>query len=161
MGLKELFNRNTNEPEVIEAMAAGELIDVTTVSDPVFAKKMMGDSVAFRYSGDMVTICAPSSGELTALFPTGHAFGITRKDGVEVLVHIGINTVESNGKGFEILGRKQGQYVKAGEPIVKVNLSELEKKYDMATMLIITNSNGTTITFKKPCSVKTGESVIL
>lgn len=161
MGLRDLLNKKANTPEVIIAMADGELIDVTTVNDSTFAQKMLGESIAFRYQGDMVTICAPCSGELTALFPTGHAFGITRKDGVELLVHIGINTVEANGDGFEILNKKQGQSVEAGDPIVKVDLTKLGQNYDMATMLIITNANQKQITFKQPCTVKCGESVVV
>ncbi|NCB32634.1 MAG: PTS glucose transporter subunit IIA, partial [Erysipelotrichia bacterium] len=67
----------------IVAPADGELIDVTKVSDPVFAEKMMGDSIAFAYDTDKTVICAPANGTLTVLFPTGHAFGITMKNGIE------------------------------------------------------------------------------
>lgn len=144
----------------IVAIADGELIDVTTVSDPVFAEKMMGDSVAFRYAGDKVTLCSPANGILSVLFPTGHAFGITAADGVELLVHCGVNTVEANGDGFRILKKKQGDTVKAGDPIVEADLRKLSAKYDMSTMLIITNANGRTITFREPCMVKRGDSVI-
>lgn len=62
------------------------------------------------------------------MFPTGHAFGITMKSGVALLVHIGVNTVKENGNGFTIL-KKQGDSVKAGDPIVTVNLKQLRKKY--------------------------------
>lgn len=147
-------------PDDIVAMADGHLIDVSTVSDPVFAQKMMGDSVAFRYDGDKVTICAPASGELTACFPTGHAFGITMADGVEVLVHIGIDTVNANGDGFRLRNKKQGDKVKAGDAIVDVDLKKLGAKYDMSTMLIITNPNGRTMKFIEPQDVKRGQSVI-
>ena len=146
--------------DAIVAIADGEMIDVTTVSDPVFAEKMMGDSVAFRYSGDKVVLCAPANGTLSVLFPTGHAFGITRNDGVELLVHCGVNTVEANGDGFRLLSKKQGDTVKAGDPIVEADLRKLSQKYDMSTMLIITNANEKTITFKTPCPVKRGDSVI-
>lgn len=155
------------EPELnvaaddIVAMADGHLIDVSGVSDPVFAQKMMGESVAFRYDGDKVTVCAPASGELTACFPTGHAFGITMADGVEVLVHIGIDTVNANGDGFRLRGKKQGDKVKAGDAIVDVDLKKLGAKYDMSTMLIITNPNGKIMRFVAPQDVKRGQSVII
>lgn len=146
--------------DAIVALADGELIDVTTVSDPVFAEKMMGDSVAFKYAGDKVVLCAPANGTLSVLFPTGHAFGVTMNNGVELLVHCGVNTVEANGDGFRLMKKKQGDSVKAGDPIVEADLKKLSAKYDMSTMLIITNANEQAIAFKEPCSVKRGDSVI-
>lgn len=146
--------------DVIVAPADGELIDVTTVSDPVFAQKMMGDSIAFKYTGDKVTVCSPANGIMSAAFPTGHAFGITMKNGVELLVHIGINTVETGGDGFKMLDKKQNDSVRAGDPIVEVDLKKLGQKYDMSTMLIIANANGQEITFREPCMVTKGEPVI-
>lgn len=144
----------------IVAPADGELIDVTTVSDPVFAEKMMGDSIAFTYSADKAVICAPANGTLTVLFPTGHAFGITMKNGVELLVHIGINTVESKGDGFKLFSKKQGDAVKAGDPIVEVDIKKLKASYDMSTMLIVTNANEHTIKFIDPGKVTRGQKVI-
>ncbi|MCH3962152.1 MAG: PTS glucose transporter subunit IIA [Solobacterium sp.] len=160
MWLLNQFNKEAKDPNGIYAMADGQLIDVSAVGDPMFANKLLGDSVAFRYEGDTATICSPCEGTLSVLFPTGHAFGITRKDGVEVLVHIGINTVEAKGKGFNILHKKQGQNVKAGDPIVEVDLAELRKTYEMNTMLIITNANGKSFTFRQPGFAKCGESVL-
>lgn len=166
MGLFDSFKKkevlepvNASDTDIV-ALADGQLIDVTTVSDPMFAEKMMGDSVAFTYTGSKVTICSPANGTLSAVFPTGHAFGVTMKNGVELLVHIGIDTVNAKGDGFRLLGRKQDDVVRAGDPIVEVDLKKLSKKYDMPVMLIITNNNGQSITFRSPCDVKRGESVI-
>ena len=166
MGLFDSFKKkevlepvNVSDTDIV-ALADGQLIDVTTVSDPMFAEKMMGDSVAFTYSGSKVTICSPANGTLSAMFPTGHAFGVTMKNGVELLVHIGIDTVNAKGDGFRVLGRKQDDTVRAGDPIVEVDLKKLSKKYSMPVMLIITNTNDQTITFRSPCAVKRGESVI-
>ena len=145
--------------DVIAAMADGELIDVATVSDPVFAQKMMGESIAFRYEGDTVTVCAPAAGTLSVMFPTGHAFGITMNSGVELLVHIGINTVEADGRGFRVF-KKQGDRVAAGDPVVEADLKQLSKEYDMSTMLIVTNANGKDISFISPQHVSKGMSVI-
>lgn len=163
-----LFGKKKEEtklPEVnaadtdIVAIADGEMIDVTTVPDPVFAEKMMGESTAFRYAGDKVTLCAPANGTLSVLFPTGHAFGVTRKDGVELLVHCGVNTVDANGNGFKVLSKKQGDTVKAGDPIVEVDLKKLRAAYDMSTMLIITNANGKELGFQAPQPVTRGQKV--
>ncbi|MCR5755090.1 MAG: glucose PTS transporter subunit IIA [Acetatifactor sp.] len=144
----------------IVALADGELIDVATVSDDVFAQKMMGESIAFRYTGNRVVLCAPANGTLSAVFPTGHAYGITTKEGVEILVHCGVNTVEANGDGFRMLGKEQGEEVRAGDPIVEVDFDRLSATYDMSTMLIITEANNKQIIFKDPCRVKRGESVL-
>ncbi len=80
--------------------------------------------------------------EKEVLAETGHAFGLTRADGVQVLVHIGIDTVEMQGSGFVNLV-KMGEKVKVGQPIVKVDTELLRSKgYDLTTMLIIADANG-------------------
>ena len=93
------------------------------------------------------------------MFPTGHAFGLTTEDGVEVLVHIGVNTVENKGVGFKILDKKQGDAVKAGDPIVAVDFDKLSAKYDMSTMLIITNANEKKVELVREGEVKRGSIV--
>ncbi|MBQ1341064.1 MAG: PTS glucose transporter subunit IIA, partial [Erysipelotrichaceae bacterium] len=75
-------------------------------------------------------------------------------------VHCGIDTVNANGDGFKLQGKKQGDVVKAGDPIVRVDLKKLSANYDMSTMLIITNANGKEIAFVEPKEVKRGEPVI-
>ena len=138
------------------AVANGTLVPLENVSDPAFASKMMGDGIAIELSEG--TICAPCNGTLDVAYPTGHAFGITRNDGVEMIIHIGVNTVESNGKGFEVLAT-QGQTVKAGDPLVKVDLKSLSKKYDMVTMLIVTDPNEKEISFIDCQEVKKGQII--
>lgn len=136
------------------------MIDITTVSDQMFAQKMMGDGVAFTTNADTATFCSPANGTLTVVFPTGHAYGITMENGVELLVHIGIDTVSANGDGFTLLGKKQGSKIKAGEPIVKVDMAKLRKKFDMPVMLIVTNPNEKEIVMPSPKDVKRGEVII-
>lgn len=145
--------------EDIVAIADGELIDIKTVSDPVFAEEMMGKSVAFKFPGDKVVLCSPANGTLAVLFPTGHAYGLQMNNGVELLVHCGIDTVNANGDGFRLLGKKQGDSVKAGDPIVEVDLKKLSAKYDMSTMLIITNANDKQLDFIEPQIVTRGQKV--
>lgn len=164
MDFLNIFNKKNNnlvKDDDLVAIADGELFDVSEVKDSMFAEKMMGDSVAFRFNGDKVTLCSPANGELTTLFPSGHAFGITRNDGVEILIHIGINTVYENGNGFKIHNKKQGSKVNAGDPIVTVNFKELSQKYDMDTILIITNPNNKEIKFIKPQLVKKMQTIVL
>ena len=144
----------------IVAPAYGQMIDVKSLPDPMFAEEMMGKTVAFKYEEDNVIICSPANGELMALFPTGHAFGVVTPEGVEILVHIGIDTVNAKGDGFTLYSKRQGDKVKAGDPIVKVNIKKMSQNYNMSTMLIITNPNGKEIEFIDPQIVKRGTSLL-
>lgn len=141
----------------ITAPADGNMIPIETVHDETFASKMMGDGVAFELKGNVVT--APSAGTLSIVADTGHAFGVSRSDGVELLVHIGINTVEMSGKGFKVLA-KAGDIVKAGDPVIEVDRKLLEEKgYDLTTMLIVVDNNGKEISFKEYGEVKCKEEI--
>ncbi len=144
----------------IVAPADAELILLEEVNDDVFAQKILGDGVAFRFKGDKVILCAPANGKLSVLFDTGHMFGITMKNGVELMVHVGIDTVKAGGKGFKIMNKRQGDAVEAGDAILTVNLRELEKKYDLSTMLIVTNTNGKELKFAGPGKYKRGQSLL-
>ena len=156
---KESFEALNLSDDKISSLGNGKLIPIESVSDEMFAQKMLGDSIAFSFSGNGVNVFAPANGTLSVLFPTGHAFGITMDDGIEILVHIGVNTVESKGAGFKILDKKQGDKVKAGDPIVKVDFDDMKEKYDMSTMLIITNPADKTVTFTREGDV-TRESIV-
>ena len=148
------------DDSAIVAIADGELIDIKSVPDPVFAEEMMGKSTAFKYNKDKVTLCSPANGTLGVLLPTGHAFGIVTNEGVEILIHCGVDTVNANGDGFKLLKKKQGDTVKAGDPIVEVDIKKLSANYDMSTMLIITNPNEKEFEFIEPQAVKRGQSVV-
>lgn len=115
----------------------GQIIPLNEVPDKVFASKAMGDGVAIQPSnGDLF---APTSGQIVSVFPTKHAFGIKTDDGLEVLVHIGINTVNLKGYGFN-LTIKKGDQVTRGEKIGHVDIKAIQNKgYDTTTMLLVTN----------------------
>ena len=148
------------EDDDIVAPADGELVDITTVSDEMFSQQMLGTSCAFHFPGKKVVVCAPANGTLCELFHTGHAFGVQMKDDTELLIHIGVNTVETNGDGFKLVtGKKKGDVVSAGEPIVEVDLAKLSAKYDMSTMIIVTDSSRD-FQFASPKEVTRGDSVL-
>lgn len=164
-GFGKKINKFAAEPVVcdknsIVAPVSGKQIAIELVKDTVFSNKMMGDGIAFECEEDFVTVCTPANGELAVLFPTGHAFGITMSNGVEILVHIGLDTVVSAGEGFEINPSfRQGDMIVAGSPVVAVDLKKLRKNYDMTLMLIIINSNGKKIKFSMPAQVKRGSVI--
>ena len=100
------------------APADGVAEDLSTAPDEGVAGRMMGDGVVVEPTS--ATICAPADGEICFVFPTKHAVGFQTEEGVEMLLHIGIDTVGLNGEGFEIL-KEEGK-VKKGEPIMRVDI---------------------------------------
>lgn len=144
---------------MVKAPANGELKGIETVLDPVFSEKMMGDGVAIQYIGGKVK--APISGTIsTIILPSCHAFGICGDNGVEILVHVGLETVNLNGQGFKLM-KKQGEYVNQGETVLEVNYDLLrEKGIDLITPVVITNSNEFEITKKFQGHCIAGDSVI-
>lgn len=134
------FIKKKTDPAVY-APVKGICVDITEVKDEGFSSKIMGDGVAVIPEESIVK--APVDGKVTMIFETGHAFGMEADNGMEILVHIGVDTVNENGKGFTVL-KKAGKHVKKGTPIVELELAALKEKYDMSTMVIITN--GKTLT---------------
>ncbi|WP_234122739.1 glucose PTS transporter subunit IIA [Clostridium hydrogenum] len=115
----------------------GEVIPIEKVPDEVFSQKALGDGFAVIPTGE--EIVAPADGEITVFFPTKHAFAITTNEGLEILVHIGIDTVELNGEGFTTHA-SQGDKVKKGDKIVTMDsklITERGKK--TITIVVITN----------------------
>ncbi len=123
----------------VDAFMEGTLVPLEKVNDPVFAQKMMGDGFAIEPTSGAVV--SPVDGELTMVFHTKHAVGITTNEGVEVLLHIGINTVELDGEGFEILV-EQGSKVKKGDKLMNVDLDLVKKNgKETTSMFILTSGN--------------------
>ena len=106
----------TNEKPNLHLIApvSGQTVDLDKVPDPVFSERLTGDGLAIRLEGD--TVLAPCDGEITLFFDTKHAFAITTSDGVQVLVHVGLDTVLMNGRGITAL-HHTGDQVKAGDHI--------------------------------------------
>lgn len=115
----------------------GKLTNLSEVPDQVFSQKMMGDGFAIDpTSGEVVS---PVDGIVAMVFGTKHAIGINTEDGLEILIHFGIDTVKLNGEGFECLV-SQGEKVKAGQLLLKVDIDEIEEKVpSIITPIIFTN----------------------
>lgn len=132
-----MFNFFKKNQEILSPVS-GKVVDLSQVPDEVFSQKLAGDGVAIEPTSN--EIVAPADGVLTLIFNTNHAFALTLKNGVELLIHIGIDTVALNGKGFTRLA-EQGAKVKAGTPIVRVDKDFIEKSgYSLVTLALITNT---------------------
>lgn len=120
----------------IYAPMKGKCLDITESKDKTFADKLMGDG--FMIDSKEETVCSPCDGELTMVFPTKHAFGLKMSDGTEILVHIGIDTVNLNGEHFDLL-TSPNKKVKKGTPIIKYDIEKIkEKGYDASVLVIVT-----------------------
>lgn len=132
-----------NESRKIYAAIDGYSIPLETVNDPAFASKSLGDGIAIKPSGNRVV--SPCDGIMTVITPTKHAFCITGEDGLELMVHIGIDTVELKGEGFTTL-LNAGDKVKKGEPVIEFDSALMkEKGVDMTTMVILLSQGNHTI----------------
>lgn len=121
----------------IVAPISGKTIDLSEVPDPVFAGKMVGDGVAIDSTGDIVV--APCDGIISLIMDSKHAFAITTSSGIELLVHVGLETVSLNGEGFEIL-QSINTKVTAGTPILKLDRPFIESKgVSLLTPVLIVN----------------------
>lgn len=122
----------------IYAPVEGEQLDIKTIEDKVFASEEIGPSIAIKPISDEVY--APVSGKVVSIFPTKHAIGFKDDNGNEILVHIGINTVELNGAHFDIT-TTEGAIVKAGELIGTANFNAIEEAgYNTSVIVVSTNN---------------------
>ena len=126
-----------NKKHEIYAPISGVTIDLSRVPDEAFSEKILGDGVAIiPNSGE---ILSPVDGVIEQVVETSHAYCIRSNDGLEILIHVGIDTVKLNGEGFEVYVSKN-QSVKKGDLIAKVDLDVLRNKgYNLHTPVIITN----------------------
>ena len=147
-----------NKNEVLEFVSPveGKVMELSEVEDKVFSQGSMGNGFAVELTSG--TVRAPFSGEVTVVFPTGHAIGMKRADGLEVLIHIGMDTVELNGKGFS-LKVKQGDYVSAGDVLVEVDLDYI-KSEGKSLVSPVVFPNGQAVSLKVQGNIKTGQDVV-
>lgn len=142
----------------IYAPGTGHIIPLSEVPDKVFSEKMMGDGIGFV--PEKGGIVAPFDGTVKTIFPTKHAIGLESDTGIEVLIHIGIDTVKLNGEGFESLV-DVNEPVTQGQPLMKINLAYLkEHAPSVVTPVIITNQGDKTLTFDDVDSVDPGKRIM-
>ncbi|QLK86180.1 PTS glucose transporter subunit IIA [Staphylococcus sp. 17KM0847] len=138
---KKLFGKGNEVKKEIEIFApmTGEFVKLEDIPDPVFAQKMMGDGFGIKPSEGKVV--SPISGVIDNVFPTKHAIGLKADNGLEILVHIGLDTVQLNGEGFETLV-SSGDRVEVGDDLVTFDLDYIHQNAKSTiSPVIITNIN--------------------
>lgn len=137
----------------------GEIIPLSDVPDEAFAKEMMGPGFGIKPSGNIVY--SPVDGRLVTLFPTKHALGIETDTGVEILIHVGLDTVKLNGEGFESLV-EQGQLIQRGDALLKLDLDYLKANApSVITPVVFTNLSGQQLDMLKNGHQQQGTASIL
>lgn len=141
MGLFDFLKKKNETPEnkaiKLYAPANGKLVSIDEVSDPVFSQKMMGDGFAVIPTEG--TITSPVAGKVLSVFPTQHAVGILLENGIEVLLHMGLDTVELNGGPFKTVV-KEGDQIDENTVVSTVDLTALEAAgKDNAMVVVFTN----------------------
>ena len=136
MGLFDIFKKKEKTIVTIYSPINGKVIELKEVPDEAFAQKMVGDGCAIE--PDKGSICSPIEGQLMNIFPTNHAIIFETIDGLEMIVHFGIDTVKLDGKGFQKL--KEPGPIKVGDEIVKYNLDEIKDNVPSTRSPIIINN---------------------
>ena len=154
--LSKLFKKRKLQ---IYAPIHGDIVPLDQVPDPVFSQKMMGEGIAIMPSDGKVH--APIDGTVVLVADTKHAIGLKSDDGTELLVHIGLETVNLKGEGFTTLV-KVGDKITVGQPLVEVDWAYIgEHATSIITPIIITNSDNRTVEFGSDKKSIVGETVLL
>ena len=157
--LKKSFSGGGGEGTVLKAPLEGRIVAIEDVPDPVFSDKVVGDGLAIDPSGDVMV--APCDGVIGKIFETNHAFSMETASGVELFVHFGIDTVELKGEGFTRIA-SEGQQVKAGDPVIEVDLELLRAKAkSVITPVVISNMDDVASLEKNSGQVQAGIDTLL
>lgn len=114
----------------------GRLIKIENTPDPVFSEKMVGDGIAIEPNDGV--LYSPVNGTVVQLFPTKHALGIKTDEGLEILIHIGMDTVEMKGEGFKSFV-SEGQKVRVGDKLIEFDKDMIQKQHPLTSPIVITN----------------------
>lgn len=139
---------NDSDVAELKAFLTGDVIPVKEVNDGVFSEGVMGDGIAIIPENDI--LYAPADAEVAVLMPTSkHACGLKLANGMEILLHVGLDTVNMEGDGFEYL-ITQGQFVKEGTPLIKFDREKIKKAgYRDVTICVVSETgNAKNITFE-------------
>lgn len=157
--MKLFRNLLTKGNITVGAPVAGELVSIKEVSDPTFGEEIVGKGVAVIPSDNR--ICAPVDGKVATVFPTGHAVAVVGGDGEEILIHVGLDTVQLNGKFFTI-HVEADQEVKKGDLLLEADLEQIKAAgYDIITPVVICNPDEfADIQAETPGRVSVGDDIL-
>jgi len=153
-----MFGLFKSKKQIIVSPADGDIVTLEDVPDEVFSAKLAGDGVALMPRSN--TFVAPVTGTVSKIFSTNHAFSICTKDNLEVLVHIGLDTVELNGEGFKRLAQ-EGDKVSVGKPIISADLAFIESKgKSIVTPIVLNYEKELTLNVDGVRVIREGENLI-
>lgn len=148
-----------NKETIICAPVSGKVICREDIPDETFASGIMGEGVGIKPEEEIIV--APFDGEITSVVDTGHAVGLTSSDGVELLIHVGVDTVKMQGDGFQVFVT-EGQKVKTGEKLLKFDRDKIRKAgYSDTTAVLVTNSDDYSSVKTVAENVKQKDTVII
>lgn len=148
-----------NKETIIYAPVSGKVICREDIPDETFASGIMGEGVGIKTEEEIIV--APFDGEITSVVDTGHAVGLTSSDGVELLIHVGVDTVKMQGDGFQVFVT-EGQKVKTGEKLLKFDRDKIRKAgYSDTTAVLVTNSDDYSSVKTVAENVKQKDTVII
>ena len=163
IGSRKLSNNNDKSAETnsneLKAIVDGEVIELCNVSDEVFSKGVMGDGIAFEPTGN--TIVSPVNATVSLVMSDSkHALGLTLDNGIELLIHVGIDTVDMNGDGFTMFVN-EGDKITTGQPLIKFSKDKIIKAgHKATTMLIITESANKNFEFSYDKNASAGKTTV-
>lgn len=136
---KEQAIEITTEKNTLYLPIEGEVISLEAIDDGVFSAEVLGKGCGIKPAEEKVY--APANGKITTVAETKHAVGLMTDDGIEVLIHVGMDTVDMNGDGFEVLV-KPDQKVKCGQPLIKFSMDKIKAAgHPTTTAFVVTNSD--------------------
>lgn len=152
------FFKKQKTTEIISPMT-GTILAIEDVPDKVFSEKMVGDGLGIEPTEGIVT--APFDGEIVSLFPTNHAIGLRAKNGLELLIHVGLDTVDLKGEGFERIV-EENQKVKKGDLLLKFDIDFIKsKEKSIISPIIITNMDMVKELDKSKGKVEKGKDIMM
>jgi len=155
------FKKNKEEKGIIiKSPVVGRCFDISEIPDEVFSSKMLGNGIGFESTEGV--LYAPVDGEILQVFPTKHALILKSKEGMEILLHIGIDTVEMKGEGFEAFTEK-GQQVKAGDKLLTFDnkLIKAKAKTNLSVLVVTDNEIIESVEFNLGTVDKNNEVIII
>ncbi len=153
-----MFGLFKSKKQMVVSPADGDIVKLEEVPDEVFSAKLAGEGIALMPRSN--TFVAPVAGVISKIFSTTHAFSIRTSNGLEVMVHIGLDTVELKGEGFKALA-KEGDKVSVGKPIISADLAFIESQgKPIITPIVVNHEKELSINSDKVGTIREGEELM-